>query len=129
MAEMTNYLEGAVYDAVLRNTTYTAGATLYLALHTADPTETGAVGELSAINGYARETVAFGTDTDGSGTNSGLVSFTASGGNWGTITHFSIWDAASAGNSLLYSALDNNRVVNDGDTIEFAIGAITVTFA
>jgi hypothetical protein len=129
MAEMTDYLEGALIDHVLRNTAMTSPTTVYVSLHTASPTETGAVGELAVANGYARVSVTFGADTDGVSTNSGAVTFTASGGNWGSITHFAIWDASSAGNSLLWSALDTSRTVNDGDSLEFASAAISVTFA
>lgn len=126
---MTNYLENALLNVVLRNTAYTTPTTVYIALHTADPTETGATGELSVANGYARESVAFGAPTDGVATNSGAVTFTAAGGNWGSITHFTIWDASSAGNCLLFSPLDTSRTVNDGDSLEFAIAAVTATFA
>lgn len=129
MAEMTNYLESALIDHVLRNTTLTSPTTVYVSLHTASPTETGAVGELPVAAGYARVAVTFGADTDGVSTNSGAVTFTASGGSWGSITHFAIWDASAAGNSLLWSALDTSRTVNDGDSLEFATSAITVTFA
>jgi hypothetical protein len=127
MAEFTNYLEGALYDAVLKNTTYTAGATVYVSLHTASPTETGAVGELAVANGYAREAMAFDAHSGGSGGNSGTVTFTASGGSWGSITHFAIWDASSGGNALLWSVLDSSRTVNDGDSLEFAAASVTVT--
>lgn len=125
---MTDYLEGALIDHVLRNTSMTSPTTVYVALHTASPTETGGVGELSG-NGYAREAVTFGADTDGVSTNSGAVTFTASGGNWGSVTHFTVWDSLTTGNSLLWSALDTSRTVNDGDSLEFATSAITVTFA
>ena len=37
MAEMSNYLENALIDATLRNTSYTSPTTVYVALHTADP--------------------------------------------------------------------------------------------
>ena len=126
---MTNYLETQLFNVVLRNTAYTTPTTVYVSLHTADPTETGAVGELTVANGYAREAVTFGAPTDGVGSNSGAVTFTAAGGAWGSITHIAIHDASAAGNSLLYSALDTSRTVNDGDTLEFAIAAISATFA
>jgi len=126
---MTNYLEGALIDHVLRNTSMTSPTTVYVSLHTSSPTETGAVGELTVTNGYAREAVTFGADTDGVSTNSGAITYTASGGAWGSITHFAVWDASSAGNALLWSALDTSRTVNDGDSLEFAIAAITATFA
>ena len=41
MAEMSNYLENALINVTLRNTTYTAVATPYIALFTSDPTEIG----------------------------------------------------------------------------------------
>lgn len=128
MAEMTDYLEGKIYDAVFKNTTYTAGATVYLALHTSSPTDVGNVGELAVANGYAREACAMGAHTGGSGTNSGTITFTASGANWGSITYFSIWDASSAGNCLMWSIMDTARSVDDGDSLEFAIASITATF-
>lgn len=128
MSEMSNYLENELIDHVFRNAAYTSPTTVYVALHTADPGEAGG-NELPVANGYARVAVTFGAPSDGSSTNSGSVSFTASGGNWGTITHFSIQDAASAGNMLVYSPLDTSRVINDGDTLQFNAAAITVTFA
>ncbi len=128
MSEMSNYLENELIDHVFRNAAYTSPTTVYVALHTADPGEAGG-NELPVLNGYARVAVTFGAPSDGSSTNSGSVSFTASGGNWGTITHFSIQDAASAGNMLVYSPLDTSRVINDGDTLQFNAAAITVTFA
>lgn len=128
MAEMTNYLENELVDHILRNLAYTSPTTVYIALHTASPTETGAVGEVVG-NGYARQACAFDAPTDGVTQNTNVETFTASGGNWGTITHFSIWDAVSAGNALFWSILDTSRVVNDGDSAEFAAGALTVTLA
>lgn len=128
MAEMTDYLENQLYDGVLRATTYTAPTTVYVALHTADPTESGQVAEVSG-NGYARQSVTFGAPTDGSGSNTTIATFTAVGGSWGTVTHFSIHDSLTTGNALLYSILDNSRVVNNGDDFEFAASSITVTFA
>ena len=37
MAEMSNYLENALINATLRNTTYTSPTTVYVALFTSDP--------------------------------------------------------------------------------------------
>lgn len=128
MAEMTDYLENEIYDHVLRNAAYTSPATIYVSLHTADPTESGQVGEVAG-NGYARQSVTFGPPSNGSGSNSNTITFTATGGNWGTVTHFAIHDALTVGNALMYSILDNSRVVNDGDDFEFAISALTASFA
>jgi hypothetical protein len=60
--------------------------------------------------------------------NTGVVTFpTASGGNWGTITHMGIFDASTVGNLLFHGALTTTRIVNDTDTIEFAATALGVT--
>lgn len=128
MSEMTNYLENALINHILRNTSMTSPTTVYVGLHTADPTEAGNVGEVSG-NGYARQATAFDAPSDGVTQNTAVETFTASGGNWGTVTHFTIWDAVTAGNPLFYSPLDTSRVINDGDSAEFAAGALTVTLA
>ena len=53
MSEMSNYLENALVNAVLRNTSYTSPATVYLALYTSDPTDADAGTEVSGTS-YAR---------------------------------------------------------------------------
>lgn len=128
MAELSNYLENALINAVLRNTAYTSPTTVYVALHTADPAEDASGTEVST-GGYVRQAVTFGAPTDGVSTNSGTVSFTASGASWGSVTHFAIWDASTVGNMLFYSALDTSRTVNDGDTLQFASAAISASLA
>ena len=128
MSEMSNYLENEIFDHVLRNAAYTSPTTVYLALHTGDPGEAGG-NELAVADGYARVAIAFGAPTDGSGSNSGLLSFTAAGGDWGSITHLGIHDASVAGNLLLYSAMTAAKTVDDGDTLEFAIAAVVAAFS
>jgi hypothetical protein len=57
------------------------------------------------------------------------LSFSASGGSWGTITHFAIFDALTSGNMLFYGALTASKVVGDGDTLEFAATDLDITLA
>lgn len=128
MSEMSNYLENELIDHVFRNLAYTSPTTVYLALFTTDPAEDASGTEVSG-NGYARQAIAFDAPADGVTQNSALESFTASGGNFGTVTHIAIFDALTLGNMLVYTPLDTSRVVNDGDTIEFAAGSVQVTFA
>lgn len=128
MAGFSNYLEAAVLNATLRNTTYTSPATVYLSLHSADPGDTGA-NELTATNGYARQAVAFNAPSAGVCLNTDEETFTASGGNWTAATHFAIWDAASAGNCLYSGTLDTSRTILDGASGVFAAGSISVTLA
>ena len=63
----------------------------------------------------------------GAATNSSAETFTASGGNWGTITHFGIFDAASSGNLLYHGALADDKVIENGDSLVVAATAITIT--
>ena len=56
------------------------------------------------------------------------VVFTA-GGDWGTVTHFGIFDAATSGNLLYWGALSASKAVGNTDTLTFAIGSIVVTEA
>jgi hypothetical protein len=145
MSQMTNYLENKLVDHLFRAQTLTAPANLHVSLHTADPTETGAVGEVSG-NGYTRGAVASslvnwagtqgaGTTVASSGTggvtsNNGVIGFpTPSGAGWGVVTHFAVWDAATGGNCLLYGSLGTSKTVNSGDAVSFAAGSLTVTFA
>lgn len=121
-----NYAETAVVDWLLGGATPTRPSARYLALHTADPGETGATSELSGA-GYARQAVTFGAASAGAASNTSSHSFTASGANWGTVTHFSIWDAATTGNCLYSGALSVSRTINDGESATVASGAITVT--
>ena len=58
---------------------------------------------------------------------SSAETFTASGGNWGTITHFGIFDAASSGNLLYHGALADDKVIENGDSLVVAATAITIT--
>jgi len=121
------YLDNAMLNAVLANTAYTSPATVYVALFTATPGPSGGGTEVSG-NGYARQPVTFGAPANGSMTNSSTCTFPqATGGGWGTIGYFGIFDNASAGNLLYYGALTASKTINSGDQLQFAVGGITVT--
>jgi hypothetical protein len=122
----SNYLEGKLYDATLRNTSF-AVTTVYLALHTAAPGETGA-NEVAGA-GYARQAVAWGAPTDGVGTNSGTVTVPVptSGGPF-AVTHVGLWDAVSGGNFLDGDDLPATINAAAGDSIQWTAGQLTNTF-
>ena len=128
MSAKSNYLEGKLIEHVLRNTAYTSPSTVHLSLHTANPAEDASGTEVSG-SGYGRQPIAFGAHSDGACSNSAVEEFTASGGSFGTVTHFGIFDASSSGNLLYYGALTASKVVADGDTLKFAAGSVTITEA
>jgi len=124
----SNYLENKILDYVLRDTADWAPSAVYLALHTADPTDAGSGAEVSG-NGYSRQAITFAAASSGSSASNSVEEFTASGGSFGTVTHFGIWDASSGSNLLYHGALTNPKAIADGDTLRFASGAITISEA
>ena len=124
----SNYLELKVLDHFLGTSSTSAPSNVYLALHTADPGEAGSGAEVSG-NGYSRQAVTFAAASSGSAASNSVEEFTASGGSFGTVSHFGIWDASSSGNLLYYGALTASKVIADGDTLRFASGAITISEA
>lgn len=128
MSALSNYAENELLDHLLGTGAFTSPSTVYLALFTSDPTDAGSGTEVSG-SGYARQACAFGAASGGTASNTAEETFTASGGNFGTITHVGIFDAATSGNLLLHGALATSRTVNDGESLVFAIGSIDVTLA
>ena len=128
MAEMSNYLENALINATLRNTSYTSPSTVYVGLYTTDPGEGNTGTEVSGTS-YARQSVTFGSPSNGVSTNSAAVEFPQAGGSWGTVTHIGILDASTSGNLLYYTALDASKTIDTGDVFRIAIGSLSVTLA
>ena len=102
--------------------------TAYVSLHTADPADTGA-SEVSG-NAYARQgPVAFASAGNNPtvSSNSAILTFPAATGAWGTVSHFGVWDAATAGNFRGSGAVMTPKAVGSGDTARFPAGALTIT--
>jgi hypothetical protein len=130
MAALSDYAEKAMLDWLLGGATPTRPTTRHLALFTAAPSDSGGGTEVST-GGYARQTITFAAAATPGGTcaNDAVESFTASGANYGTVTHIGIFDAATSGNLLAHGAMTVSRTVNDGDTLNFAIGSVVLTLA
>jgi hypothetical protein len=126
MAEMSNYLENALINATLRNTSYTSPAAVYVGLYTSDPGEGNTGTEVSG-GSYARTAVTFGSPSNGVSTNSASVTFPTATGTWGTVTHVGILDASTSGNLLYYTALDASKSIASGDVFTISTGNLSVT--
>jgi hypothetical protein len=48
-------------------------------------------------------------------------------GSWGTVTHFALMDASTAGNMLAWADLTTPQAVGTGNTVSFAIGDLDIT--
>lgn len=125
MDAKSNYLEDAVLNAVLRNIAFSSPATVYVALFTVAPTDTGGGTEVTG-GSYARQTVTFSAPASGVVANSGSVTFPVATADWGTITSMGIYDALTVGNLLYYGNLAASKNVLTGDQISFANAAVTV---
>jgi hypothetical protein len=128
MAEMSNYLENALINATLRNTSYTSPTTVYVGLYTSDPTDANTGTEVSG-GSYARTAVTFGSPSDGVSANSAAVEFPQATGTWGTVGWIGLLDASTSGNLLYHTALDASKTIASGDIFKIATGSLSVTLA
>lgn len=126
MTALSNHAENLLLDWLMTDESVTRPTSWYLALFTAAPNDSGGGTEVSG-SGYSRQAVAFTAASSGAVTNDDLVSFTADGGNWGSITHAAIFDAGTSGNMLWHGALSSARTINDTDTLNFAAGEIDLS--
>ena len=130
MAEFSNYLENALINAVLRNTTYTSPATVYVSLYTSNPGEDDSGTEVSTVGtAYARTAVTFGAPSNGVSTNSADVTFPTATSSFGTVTHIGIHDASTGGNLLFYTDLATSKTIDAGDIFKITTGNLSVTLA
>ena len=125
---MSNFLENALINATLRNTTYTSPATVYVSLWTSDPTDAGSGTEVSG-GSYARTSVTFGSPSNGVTTNNADVTFPTAAASWGTVGWIGINDASTSGNLLYHTALDTAKAIDSGDIFKIASGNLSVTLA
>ena len=130
MAALSDHAEALLLDWLMTADAVTRPTAWYVALYTAAPSDSGGGTEVSG-SGYSRQSVTMASATSPGGTtsNTGAVSFTASGGDWGTITHIGIHDASTGGNLLWHGSMTASKTVADGDTLEFSIGNIDLTIA
>jgi len=130
MAGFSDYLEDKVLDHVFGGNAYTAPATLYVALYTVAPTDTGGGTEVTG-GSYARQSGAFtvsGTNPT-TASNSAAIEYTTATADYGTVVAVGILDASSSGNLLAYANLDTSKSVTTGDVFRFDTGDLDITLA
>jgi hypothetical protein len=88
---------------VLRNTTFTAIATVYVQLHTGDPGASGTANV--SVGSTSRNTITWNAPSSGSMTLSAMGGTWTNGGTSETISHISFWSASSAGTFYASAAL------------------------
>jgi hypothetical protein len=129
---LDNATEADALDMFLRglDPAYRAGATAYVALFTADPTETGSLVAEATYTSYARVAITKAsawTGTSSPFTNTNLIQFPQCTGGTNTITHFAVVDTASgAVNMMISGALSASLAVSSGIQPQFASGALSI---
>lgn len=123
----SNYLETEILDHVFAGNAYTAPTTLYLALYTADPDDTGGGTEVSTTGtAYARQTVTF-TVTGNTATTSAAVEFPTATASYGTVVAVGVFDALTAGNLMAYAGLTVDKAIDTGDVFRIPAGDLDIT--
>lgn len=121
---------------------------LYMGLHVGAPTEASpSTNEISG-GGYARKLLVDNVDTTYNSSSSGMstvfetsnyanitngsaIDFSEATSNWGTVSHYSIWDDATgtnASNCLMIGALSSGVAVGSGDQFRIASEQFDLTF-
>jgi len=129
MGSFSDHWENEILDHIFGKGSYSP-PTIYAGLSTADPLDSGSGLAEPSGNGYARVQTSGASWTVASGgslSNASDISFPQATGSWGTITHFALFDAASAGNMLAHGALNQSKTITSGDTAKFAAGDLDVS--
>ena len=129
MGGFSDYWENKILDHIFGKGSYTP-PTIYVGLSTADPTDDGSGLAEPSGNGYARTQTSasdWNAASNGSLDNAGDVTFAQATGSWGTITHFALFDAATAGNILAHGVLSQSKAIGNSDTARFQAGDLDIS--
>lgn len=109
----TTNLANRILDHLAGGSSWSQPAGLYIRLHVGDP---GASGTSNGSAVATRSQATFGAAA------SGAIALTGTNPSWSmtgteTISHISVWDAASSGNFLWSASLSVAKSVQSGDTL------------
>jgi hypothetical protein len=118
---ISNYAELKILDHTTGRSAFTIPTNVYVKLHLADPGEDATT---SPAVEATRKVVAWSAAASGTIASSATLSWT-NVSTTETYTHWSLWDAVTAGNPLWTGALSASAAVTAGDTFE--ITALTLS--
>jgi len=121
---LSDYLENKLLDHFLGTTSYTMPSTIYIALYTVAPDDTGGGTEVSG-GSYARQTATFDAAASGATQNSADVDFVDMPAC--TVVAIGIHDALTSGNLLVHGTLTANKSLDAGDTLRIATGDLDMS--
>lgn len=117
----STYFSNKTLDAIFRNTSF-AVTTAYIQLHVGDP---GANGTANQALETTRKALSMDAAASAATENSSVIVWTNITGSE-TATHFSIWDAATAGNFLWSGSVTANPYTA-GDTVTVDVGDLDIS--
>lgn len=103
----------------------------YIGLSTTAPAADGSgVSEPSAVANYSRVQISsLGEPSNGVVQNTQEIRFNESSSDWGTITHYVIYDSGAIGhgNLLMYGELDRPRIVDAASIMTLQVGTLKLS--
>ena len=118
---ISNYAELKILEHTTGKTAWTMPTTVYVKLHTADA---GEAATTAAATETTRKAASWATAASGAIATSATLEWTNVAATE-TYTHWSMWDASTAGNALWTGALSTSAAVTAGDT--FQITTLTLS--
>ena len=118
---ISNYAENKILDHVTGEAAWTMPTTVYVKLHTGDP---GEAATSNAATETTRKAASWSAASSGSIATDATIEWT-NVTTTETYTHWSLWDASTAGNALWTGALSASAAVTAGDT--FQITSLTLS--
>lgn len=127
----TTYFLNSIMGNVFKTKTNPALPTnYYIGLSTTAPKMDGTGVTEPTSGGYSRVKLdSLSQPSNGVLTNSNAILFEESSENWGLVTHFVIFDAASGGNLLMYDKLSTARTVEEATVVTIKSGSLELTLA
>ena len=127
----SDYIEGKLLDLLFSAAAYSIPGTLYAALFTVTPSDSGGGTEVSG-GSYARVSITnnatnFPAASGGSKSNGTTITFPAATANWGTVVAMAFFDASSGGNLIAWAPLTTNKTIANGDTASFPASSVVIT--
>lgn len=128
MAGKSDYLEGKVLDHIFGLASFSAPATVYMALFTATPGDSGGGTEVTG-GSYVRKAVTNDNTqwsrTGDTVTNLNAIDFVTPTADWGIVGWVGVYDASTSGNLLFWAALLSTQDIHNTDPVGFAPGSLT----
>jgi hypothetical protein len=128
MGSFSDYWESKVLDYTFGKGGLTPPP-IFVGLSSTDPTDDGSAVAEPNGNNYERVQASasdWSVASGGTLSNISEIVFALATGNWGTMTHFALFDALTGGNMLVYGPLGESKAIDSGDIAKFAAGDLEV---